>query len=695
MKKLVNFRPIFYAFVAFCLALFFARKIVNGNAFAISFCCVGLIIIFVLCIHFKKISRFLLIFVAFLVGVGYFYAGVYSFNGKTYVGTNEIVGRVYDKTEFESYYYIYLDSVKINNENCNKNILVYVNDEKFSCEIGNILRFSGEIKNAKLFELEQVNTTYYKSNIAYTTKALGKIFVSQGGKTLSETIDEAITNFTKQNFDTNTAWLFKAVLLGDKTSLSQTITSSFSDSGIGHLLAVSGLHVGFIVSVLVFIFSKFGLKQKIYGPIVFAILALYCYLCGFTPSVVRASVMSCVFLLAGICGRKYDQLNCLAIAGFLILLLRPLYVFDAGFLLSFFCVFCIFTLSRPFTNFFAKHLPKKLASSLGIIFAIQLGLIPIMSVYYNEFSLLSTITNLLCVPIFEIAYILAFLFLPICLLLPFMKFVLDFDVFLFSVITAIAQFISSIDFLTIKTTNLKSIFIVCFYIATFVGSGYLMFSTKLKLVVCSLIISIGAFISALNALPLYQHGLMFGCLTNTNSNYSYVLSYNNKIIVLGDNFSNNLEKYLQIRKISHIDMFFMTNYFNIDQDTVKKYGNFQIVNISDCETNTLHKNQEISYNLLCPQESVIGMAITLGDTKIYINFSTKTTNDINFMMSEFLTTPCSAVLSFKESELVANAVGCDIQITPTTILNKTEKTSLENWTCGFKNDILYNIRSLD
>ena len=191
--------------------------------------------------------------------------------------------------------------------------------------------------------------------------------------------------------------------------------------------------------------------------------------------------MSLVLLLARCIGKKYDKLNCFAIAGFVILLIKPLYVFDAGFLLSFGCVFCIFTLSRVLQSMFQKiKIPEKIASILGITFSVQIGLVPIMSMFFESFSVLSIFANIICVPLFQIAYILAFIFLPICMLCPFLIFVLKFDEFLFHIITKISMFVSSIKWAEVSLKNFGGLIATLFYGGLFCSTGYIMVSKKYK-----------------------------------------------------------------------------------------------------------------------------------------------------------------------------------------------------------------------
>ena len=281
----------------FALAIFFARKIFGGEVFEILFCVGMFLLLFGICIKFKCIKRFVVMLCAFLIGLGYFYVGLATFVGEKYDGEKVVCGRVFDFSNMGSYAYVNLDSVKIEGEYVSKNIMVYI-PQDIDLAIGNELTFRAVVKNIKTFELGEFAIQYYKANIAYTCKAIGDVKVDNGHKSVSENINQTVTDFTDKNFDSAVAWLFKAVILGDKSNLSKDIGQDFSASGIGHLLAVSGLHVGFVVAILVYVLDKTKVKRKYSAIIMTLLLFAYCYLCGFSSSVIRASVMSLVFVYA-------------------------------------------------------------------------------------------------------------------------------------------------------------------------------------------------------------------------------------------------------------------------------------------------------------------------------------------------------------------------------------------------------------
>ncbi len=138
--------------------------------------------------------------------------------------------------------------------------------------------------------------------------------------------------------------LAKALLLGVREGLSEKTVADFRDAGIAHVLAVSGLHVSLLMAVVFLFLRLLRLPPAAVFGLIAAFLAIYCRLLDFAPSVVRASVLTLLILLGRVLRRRADPLTGLSFAFLLILLFRPLDLFNVGFQLSFLAVLGIITL---------------------------------------------------------------------------------------------------------------------------------------------------------------------------------------------------------------------------------------------------------------------------------------------------------------------------------------------------------------
>jgi len=140
--------------------------------------------------------------------------------------------------------------------------------------------------------------------------------------------------------------LMRALVLGDRSVLSLEWRERFRWTGTAHLFAVSGLHVGLVAGALYWILGGIGARNRWVRSLgaIFGVV-LYCLMTGVSPSSLRATVMVAVVLLAVCLDRRPFQLNTLCVAAVVILALRPMDLWDAGFQLSFVVVFALLTLA--------------------------------------------------------------------------------------------------------------------------------------------------------------------------------------------------------------------------------------------------------------------------------------------------------------------------------------------------------------
>lgn len=192
--------------------------------------------------------------------------------------------------------------------------------------------------------------------------------------------------------------LMIAMMLGDRWLLPYDLTIDFRQTGLSHIIAISGLHVGFILLVLDKILKVLPLSKKLAIILKMGVLWLYCILTGATPSVLRAVFMATVYLGAKLAGRRPDALNSLALAGLGILIIRPSDLFDIGFQLSFGAVLGMILLYKKIEKLLSR-LPKWLSSALSVMLSAQLGVVPLIAYYFNMFSPVSIPVNLVFVPL--------------------------------------------------------------------------------------------------------------------------------------------------------------------------------------------------------------------------------------------------------------------------------------------------------
>ena len=187
----------------------------------------------------------------------------------------------------------------------------------------------------------------------------------------------------------------EALIFGDKAYLEKDEIINYKNLGTSHLLAISGLHLGVLISLIYFILLRLRFSVEIIEKIVFLVIPFYMLISGFSPSVLRAGGMIMIYIIF----RKKDmtKLEALLTTFILMLFINPLFIFDIGFELSFLITFCLL-MSDDFLsgskNIFTSGFKISLVSSLASL--------PILVMNFYTFSYISIISNIFLVPIFSL-----------------------------------------------------------------------------------------------------------------------------------------------------------------------------------------------------------------------------------------------------------------------------------------------------
>lgn len=237
----------------------------------------------------------------------------------------------------------------------------------------------------------------------------------------------------KENFyrilDEDEAGILTAMLLGDKSGLSEDTKKLYQENSISHLLSISGLHVSLIGAAVLSLLRR--LKCSYSASLIISILFLVIYgiLTGFSVSTSRAVIMMCISLLAGILGKSYDLKSALCISAVVILLQNPALIFETGFQLSFLAVIGIsyicpelkFLLNglkpvkkekKPknenIKEWICRVVKKSVIESLIISTGIQIVSFPVLLYSFYEITMSGFFLNLIVIPLMSILVITGF-----------------------------------------------------------------------------------------------------------------------------------------------------------------------------------------------------------------------------------------------------------------------------------------------
>jgi ComEC/Rec2-related protein len=216
-------------------------------------------------------------------------------------------------------------------------------------------------------------------------------------------------DFVKEIFDRRLSFraggFMSAVMLGRRDGLERPVVKDFADSGTIHLLAVSGLHVGFLIMMLGLINSLTGLRKI---PLIIAnsaVLLCYAALTGAGPSVIRAVLMAIILMISHPLKRKMKFIDIIGTAGMLSVIYDPAQIFNPGFVLSFGAVASIAIIYTRLIELSAGLIKtenrtlKKLYESVVLSLSVTIGLMPFALFIFGRYNLLSILTNVVLIPL--------------------------------------------------------------------------------------------------------------------------------------------------------------------------------------------------------------------------------------------------------------------------------------------------------
>ena len=241
-------------------------------------------------------------------------------------------------------------------------------------------------------------------------------------------------------FEGDTAAVLKATLLGDRERLGRQLGKAFNQSGTMHVLAISGLHVGIVYAVALWLCRRLLIERWPRRAIVLTAVLAYTVMVGFRPATLRAALMI-LLLETGDWLRYYrEPLNAVAAAALVILAAAPGQLFEAGFQLTFVAVFAILLFARDLMQLLwrppddlerlvepefqsrwkqaTRPAHKALAATLAVCAAATLGVTPLQAYYFNIVTPISVIATAALFPLVGAAIWGGFAFLAVASFLP-------------------------------------------------------------------------------------------------------------------------------------------------------------------------------------------------------------------------------------------------------------------------------------
>lgn len=491
----------------------------------------------------------------------------------------EYILRVENIKEYEGYS-TFIASVKnVNGNTFNEKLKAYYSGRE------SLNNFDTIKVNSKLEDIRiNANPNLFNEKMYYLTKnikykAKFKDFEKISWKmSLAEKMNLAFEKkldaLTENTMEMSNANFLKAIFMSNTNYLDEDELGTYRSVGLGHLLAVSGLHVSLISFAIIFILVGLGVSKRKASSICIIFLIIYGAVINYPVSFLRAMILFIALDLAFAYDINIERAQIISIALIITLLINPYYVFSVSLHLSYGAAYAIEIIFRRLKKLGDKK--NKLQEGVLFVLAINLVLAPIQLYTFHEFNFVSLLTNLILLPIYSAIITVSFVILVISILISPFFILFAFVDYILSGLYKILLFVARVDILKVSLYNQDALILAYFslLIAFYFANNFSYMKTKLvkfMLMMMAIITFTGSFIymknqkhyDTLNMISIGQEEAM-------------LLDINNKKImvdvagdIMGTSFSydRTLREVLKNAGVSTIDIIFISHF---DSD---HYGN--------------------------------------------------------------------------------------------------------------------------
>lgn len=369
-----------------------------------------------------KILIFLIILIVAFAQIKY-YEGIFENKYKNIKESDEIsiIGTIVSdpqEKEYKTKYILKIDTINSNKKYKNTKVILYTKKGKETLKYGDKIELVGNFKLAQ----ERRNPGGFDYRFYLKTKKIYGIVTTKNTKKLKENnvniismiankTANVIKNQSKKLLKNKEACLLIGLLIGDTDEIDEETKEDFRNSNLTHMLAVSGLHVSYVLLAVNYIITKVKIHKKLSKIIVMLLILFFILVTGATPSVLRAGTMTIYLIIGGIFYRRISVFSSLNLSLLVIIIMNPYCLFDVGLQLSY-----AGTIGIVYLYPIIKEKIYNKANSILITISANIVIIPIMLYNFNTISLTFFISNLLAGPIIGIIIILGFSIIIISLI---------------------------------------------------------------------------------------------------------------------------------------------------------------------------------------------------------------------------------------------------------------------------------------
>ena len=445
------------------------------------------------------------------------------------------------------------------------------------------------------------------------------------------------------------------MLFGGTSDLSDELTFNFRASGVAHLLAVSGLHTSLWCGLFITILKFLKLKEKYANLCGIFVLLLLVIISGFTPSVIRASFMMALTLIAPIFKKQSDSINSLGLAAGIILFFNPFVLYSPSFYLSFLATLGVVTaskytykinglLARKNTPQIVKRVIQFIFDSLLISVSATIFTLPASVYYFGTVSIIAPITNLLTINLAFMSMIATLIsltvsFIPFEIFHSIAKICFTVTDYILKLLIAIINTTGSVKYASISANEIFVYLGIIITVSLLLIYIFILNKLKLKAIIRKFSVTaiiLPLVLSLILSLVPFRQNTEFTILSNTNTpNIIIRTGTHYAVINIPEFFSSKAYKHLPKTKNDTIDLFAVTylnkdllksielvnESFNIKSKMITPFVNSTLYNFNTDAFNNAQVSGEFTYSL----ENEINIRIfdTYGKNCAIIEFNEK------------------------------------------------------------------------
>ncbi len=345
-------------------------------------------------------------------------------------GSVTIRGQIYRLEAKSDYQVLYLcnNSIRYQEHTFQESKIILYTDSEEQFHMGNIVEAGGEVsffQNARnpgnfdqkrYYQIQDIHGMAWGEEISIADKGVWKWRdrLARFRRNWAAALTDAM--------GAEDGTVMSAMILGEKSGMDQEVKMLYQANGIGHILAISGLHLSFVGIGMYKMLRRLTGSYPIGGAFGILFLVLYILMIGFTVSAVRALTMFLFRVGADMAGRHYDAPTALSVATVVVLVWRPLSLYDGGFWLSFGAVLAVLTVVPVVQGWMESKYPDnkgdgmqksdKMSMTYRICMSIVQGLtaslginliiLPVLLYYFFEFPIYSLFLNLFVIPLMSV-----------------------------------------------------------------------------------------------------------------------------------------------------------------------------------------------------------------------------------------------------------------------------------------------------